>query len=92
MSFFVAGRSLAALGLMSIKHKALLEANAKREEEKAKAAGDWKELEDQLLTQHADEIGKRDTRSKTLLTALEEQLVTRAALESLSKQKAQERI
>ena len=70
------------------KHKALLEADAKRQEEKAKAEGNWQELQDQLLKQHTDELGKRDARSKTLLEALKEQLVTRAALESLSKQKA----
>ena len=70
------------------KHKALLEADAKRQEEKAKAEGNWEKLQQQLIDQHTEEVAKRDERNKTLLTALEEQLVTRAALESLTKQKA----
>lgn len=72
-------------GIDPEKYQSLVEAEAKRAEEKAKAEGNWKKLEEQLLSQHAAEIEKRDNRNKSLMTALEEQLVTRAALESLSK-------
>lgn len=53
----------------------LLEAQRKAEEDNAAKGGDWDKLKAQMLTQHQQEIAKREEREKKLQSSLERRLI-----------------
>ena len=62
----------------------LKELENKQEEDKAKKAGEWDKLRVQMTDKHNEELGKRDTREASLLTALERKTIDADAVAALN--------
>jgi len=59
----------------------------KLDEDKAKKAGEWDKLKEQMTTKHNEELGKRSDREKRLLGALEQKTVDADAVSALNELK-----
>lgn len=62
----------------------LKELEAKQEEDKAKKAGEWDKLRDQMTTKHNEELNKRTAREQALIKALESKTVDAEAVSAIN--------
>lgn len=67
------------------KYATLLAAEAEREENEAKAAGDWDKLKGQLVDTHTAAIGEKDTLIASLKGALDRELIDNKLLAEIAK-------
>lgn len=58
--------------------------HSSKEDDKLKAEGKWNELKEQLMTQHTDDLGKKDEFIASLRNALSTQLIDNAAVKAIT--------
>ena len=65
----------------------LREEKLKAEEDRAKKAGEWDKLKEQLVTQHQDEVGKLKADNASLKTAYDSQLIDSEVVTAIAAEK-----
>lgn len=76
-----------ALGKTPEEIQQLLDAQRQSDEEKATKGGEWDKLKSQMLTQHQQELAKREEREAKLKLSLERRLIDADATEAIAEAK-----